>query len=118
MIPIVAGLLMGAAMGGGIAALQKKNILEGALMGAAGGALGGVLMPGAGAAGAIAPAAEGAGIAGASILNPAVGASGMGAGAASARLRASERLSRGRSSQVRARTYQVRNPQSLFQILS
>ena len=53
MIPIVAGLLMGAAMGGGIAALQKKNVLEGALMGAAGGALGGVLMPGAGAAGAI-----------------------------------------------------------------
>jgi hypothetical protein len=51
MIPIVAGLLMGAAMGGGIAALQKKNILEGALMGAAGGALGGVLMPAAGAAG-------------------------------------------------------------------
>jgi hypothetical protein len=53
MIPIVAGLLMGAAMGGGIAALQKKNVLEGALMGAAGGALGGVLMPGAGAAGAL-----------------------------------------------------------------
>ena len=53
MIPIVAGLLMGAAMGGGIAALQKKDILQGALMGAAGGALGGVLMPGAGAAGAI-----------------------------------------------------------------
>lgn len=64
MIPIVAGLLMGAAMGGGIAALQKKNILEGALMGAAGGALGGVLMPAAGAAGAVAPVAEGAAIAG------------------------------------------------------
>jgi hypothetical protein len=60
MIPIVAGLLMGAAMGGGIAALQKKNVLEGALMGAAGGALGGVLMPAAGAAGAMVPAAEGA----------------------------------------------------------
>jgi len=53
MIPIVAGLLMGAAMGGGIAALQKKNVLEGALMGAAGGALGGILMPGAGAAGTL-----------------------------------------------------------------
>jgi hypothetical protein len=64
MIPIVAGLLMGAAMGGGIAALQKKNILEGALMGAAGGALGGVLMPAAGATGAMVPAAEGAAIAG------------------------------------------------------
>jgi hypothetical protein len=46
MIPIVAGLLMGAAMGGGIAALQKKDILQGALMGAAGGALGGAFMPG------------------------------------------------------------------------
>ena len=49
MIPIVAGLLMGAAMGGGIAALQKKNVLEGALMGAVGGAAGSVLMPGAAA---------------------------------------------------------------------
>jgi hypothetical protein len=37
---------MGAAMGGGIAALQKKDILQGALMGAAGGALGGAFMPG------------------------------------------------------------------------
>jgi len=46
MIPIVAGLLMGAAMGGGIAALQKKDILQGALMGAAGGGLGGAFMPG------------------------------------------------------------------------
>jgi hypothetical protein len=46
MIPIVAGLLMGAAMGGGIAALQKKDVLQGALMGAAGGALGGAFMPG------------------------------------------------------------------------
>ena len=54
MIPIVAGLLMGAAMGGGIAALQKKNVLEGALMGAVGGAAGSVLMPGAAAAGAAA----------------------------------------------------------------
>lgn len=58
MVPIVAGLLMGAAMGGGIAALQKKDILQGALMGAAGGALGGAFMPGV-AAGSTA-AAEGA----------------------------------------------------------
>jgi hypothetical protein len=64
MIPIVAGLLMGAAMGGGIAALQKKNILEGALMGAAGGALGGVLMPAAGAAGAVGEAGLAAGTVG------------------------------------------------------
>jgi hypothetical protein len=50
---------MGAAMGGGIAALQKKDILQGALMGGVGGALGGAFMPGvAGAAGA--GAAEGA----------------------------------------------------------
>jgi len=47
MIPIVAGLLMGAAMGGGIAALQKKDILQGALMGGIGGAVGGAFMPGA-----------------------------------------------------------------------
>ena len=53
MIPIVAGLALGALMGGGIAALQKKDILQGALMGAAGGALGGALMPAAGAAGAV-----------------------------------------------------------------
>ena len=46
MVPIVAGLLMGAAMGGGIAALQKKDILQGALMGGVGGALGGAFMPG------------------------------------------------------------------------
>jgi hypothetical protein len=39
-------------MGGGIAALQKKDILQGALMGGVGGALGGAFMPGvAGAAG-------------------------------------------------------------------
>jgi hypothetical protein len=37
---------MGAAMGGGIAALQKKDILQGALMGGVGGALGGAFMPG------------------------------------------------------------------------
>jgi hypothetical protein len=55
MVPIVAGLLMGAAMGGGIAALQKKDILQGALMGAAGGALGGAFMPAvAGATGSVA----------------------------------------------------------------
>lgn len=49
MIPIVAGLLMGAAVGGGIAALQKKDVLQGALMGGIGGALGGAFMPAAGA---------------------------------------------------------------------
>jgi len=48
MVPIVAGLLMGAAMGGGIAALQKKDVLQGALMGGVGGALGGAFMPAAG----------------------------------------------------------------------
>lgn len=46
MVPIVAGLLMGAAMGGGIAALQGKDVLKGALMGGVGGALGGAFMPG------------------------------------------------------------------------
>jgi hypothetical protein len=55
MVPIVAGLLMGAAMGGGIAALQGKDVLKGALMGGVGGALGGVLMPAvAGATGSVA----------------------------------------------------------------
>jgi hypothetical protein len=54
MVPIVAGLLMGAAMGGGIAALQKKDILQGALMGGIGGALGGAFMPAAGVGGAAA----------------------------------------------------------------
>jgi len=48
MIPIVAGLALGALMGGGIAALQKKDILQGALMGGVGGALGGAFMPAAG----------------------------------------------------------------------
>jgi hypothetical protein len=47
---------MGAAMGGGIAALQKKDILQGALMGGVGGALGGAFMPG--VAGGIGGAAE------------------------------------------------------------
>ena len=60
MVPIVAGLLMGAALGGGIAALQKKDVLQGALMGGIGGALGGAFMPG--AAGSIgAASAEGIG---------------------------------------------------------
>jgi len=44
--PIITGLAMGALMGGGIAALQKKDILQGALMGGVGGALGGAFMPG------------------------------------------------------------------------
>jgi hypothetical protein len=48
---------MGAALGGGIAALQKKDIAQGALMGGIGGALGGAFMP---AAGGIAGATEGA----------------------------------------------------------
>jgi hypothetical protein len=43
---------MGAAMGGGIAALQKKDILQGALMGGVGGALGGAFMPAVAGAGA------------------------------------------------------------------
>ena len=60
MVPIVAGLLMGAALGGGIAALQKKDVLQGALMGGVGGALGGAFMPG--AAGSVgAASAEGIG---------------------------------------------------------
>jgi hypothetical protein len=57
MIPIVAGLMMGAALGGGIAALQKKDVLQGALMGGIGGALGGAFMPAAGAAGTTAAGA-------------------------------------------------------------
>jgi hypothetical protein len=57
MIPILAGLALGAAMGGGIAALQKKDILQGALMGGIGGALGGAFMP---AASGIAGATQGA----------------------------------------------------------
>jgi hypothetical protein len=39
------GLAIGAAMGGGIAALQHKDVLTGALMGGATGALGGALAP-------------------------------------------------------------------------
>ncbi len=91
MVPIVAGLMMGAALGGGIAALQKKDILQGALMGGIGGALGGAFMPAAGVAGGVAEGAVAGGVggglegvAGASIMNPAVGASGLGAGASTA----------------------------------
>ena len=91
MIPIVAGLLMGAALGGGIAALQKKDVLQGALMGGIGGALGGAFMPAAGVAGGVAEGVVAGGVggglegvAGASIMNPAVGVSGLGAGAAPA----------------------------------
>jgi hypothetical protein len=54
-------------MGGGIAALQKKDVLQGALMGAAGGALGGAFAP---AAGGVAGATE----ATASSLLPTAGA--------------------------------------------
>jgi hypothetical protein len=59
--------MMGAALGGGIAALQKKDVLQGALMGGVGGALGGAFMP---AAGGIAGATE----ATASSLLPTAGA--------------------------------------------
>jgi hypothetical protein len=54
--------MMGAALGGGIAALQKKDVLQGALMGGIGGALGGAFMP---AAGGIAGTTEAALAAGA-----------------------------------------------------
>lgn len=93
MIPIVAGLLMGAAMGGGIAALQKKDILQGALMGGIGGALGGAFMPGVagaavgegvGAAAGSGLAPVGAGEIGGALANPSglfTGATGSGAGA-------------------------------------
>jgi hypothetical protein len=81
MIPIVAGLLMGAAMGGGIAALQKKDILQGALMGGVGGALGGAFMPG--VAGAVAPAVEGAAASG-------FGATGLSQGATASAVNAFE----------------------------
>jgi len=59
-MPILTGLAIGAAMGGGIAALQKKDILQGALMGGIGGAVGGAFMPAAGALGGAAGGAEGA----------------------------------------------------------
>jgi hypothetical protein len=79
---------MGAAMGGGIAALQKKDILQGALMGGVGGALGGAFMPGvAGAVGgeAVGTAASsglgslGSTTAGAANLFGAAGTAGTGA---------------------------------------
>jgi hypothetical protein len=67
---------MGAAMGGGIAALQGKDVLQGALMGGVGGALGGAFMPGiaGGMAGEAAGtvATEAAGSALSSAANPAV----------------------------------------------
>jgi len=84
MIPIVAGLLMGAAMGGGIAALQKKDILQGALLGGIGGAVGGAFMPAvAGAApGVAAGSAPGlAAGAGTGITTGATGAAGITTGA-------------------------------------
>jgi hypothetical protein len=66
---------MGAAMGGGIAALQGKDVLKGALMGGAGGALGGVLMP---AAGGLMGGTEGA-LAGAATSTPATTATAVNA---------------------------------------
>jgi len=77
MVPIVAGLALGALMGGGIAALQKKDILQGALMGAAGGALGGAFMPG--AAGSIG-AASAEGIGGQALTNAVTDSAISGAG--------------------------------------
>ena len=78
MIPIVAGLMMGAALGGGIAALQKKDVLQGALMGGIGGAVGGAFMPAAAAGAApVAGAVEGAAASGFG----ATGIAGGGAGA-------------------------------------
>jgi hypothetical protein len=76
-------------MGGGIAALQKKDILQGALMGGVGGALGGAFMPGiagglggtAGASGSL--SSLGTTTAGAANLFGAAGGAG-GAGAAGA----------------------------------
>ena len=85
MIPILAGLALGAVMGGGIAALQKKNILQGALMGGIGGALGGAFMPAVAGAGAGASTAgsSGAGFLGGSgeILAGAAGTGGGSLGA-------------------------------------
>jgi hypothetical protein len=85
--PILAGLAMGALMGGGIAALQKKDILQGALMGGIGGALGGAFMPAVAGAGAGAGSGSLTGLgtttAGAANLFGAAGGAG-GAGAAGA----------------------------------
>lgn len=69
MVPILAGLALGAAMGGGIAALQGKDILKGALMGGVGGALGGALAP---AASGLSAGAEGVAAA-SSATNPLAG---------------------------------------------
>jgi len=88
MLPILIGLGIGALMGGGIAALQKKNVLEGALLGGAMGAGGAMLAPaaagiGVGAAGAGAGAgAAGAGV-GATGAAGAAGVAGAGTTAAS-----------------------------------
>ena len=79
MVPIVAGLLMGAALGGGIAALQKKDVLQGALMGGIGGALGGAFMPAAAAGAApVAGAVEGAAASGFGATGIAGGSAGAG----------------------------------------
>jgi hypothetical protein len=79
MIPIVAGLMMGAALGGGIAALQKKDVLQGALMGGIGGALGGAFMPAAAAGAApVAGAVEGAAASGFGATGIAGGSAGAG----------------------------------------
>jgi hypothetical protein len=86
-----AGLAIGALMGGGIAALQKKDILQGALMGGVGGALGGAFMPGiAGAAGATGASGASGSLSSlgtttagaANLFGAAGGAGGAGAGAA------------------------------------
>lgn len=69
MVPILAGLALGAAMGGGIAALQGKDILKGALMGGVGGALGGAFAP---AASGLSAGAEGVAAA-SSATNPLAG---------------------------------------------
>ena len=92
MIPIVAGLMLGGLMGGGIAALQKKDILQGALMGAAGGALGGAFMPAAAAA-PVAGAVEGAAASG-------FGATGLSQGATAGAVNAFESQLPGLASNV------------------
>ena len=84
MIPIIAGLALGALMGGGIAALQKKDILQGALMGGIGGAVGGAFMPAAGAVGGVAEGAAAGATGGGGFLGGAgeiaAGAAGTGGG--------------------------------------
>jgi len=92
MVPIVAGLLMGAALGGGIAALQKKDVLQGALMGGVGGALGGAFMPAAAAA-PVAGAVEGAAASG-------FGATGLSQGATAGAVNAFESQLPGLASNV------------------